>query len=69
MIAGLRALQPRYRFDLSVVDIDSDPALYRLYDAEVPVLVHGERELCRHRLDTPRVEAYLASSGRMLQNQ
>jgi hypothetical protein len=66
MIAGLRALQSRYRFDLSVVDIDSDPALYRLYDADVPVLVHGARELCRHHLDGT-VEAYLVSCGRMPQ--
>jgi len=67
MIAGLRALQSRYRFDLSVVDIDSDPALYRLYDADVPVLVHGTRELCRHRLDGTAVEAHLVSCGRMPQ--
>jgi|RhiMethySRZTD1v2_1073278.scaffolds.fasta_scaffold580889_2 thioredoxin reductase (NADPH) len=71
MIEGLRTLRGRYEFDLEQVDIDTDPdpALYARYDADVPVLVHGERELCRHRLDTPRVEAYLASSGRMLQNQ
>jgi len=67
MIAGLRALQSRYRFDVAVVDIDNDPALYRLYDADVPVLVHGARELCRHRLDGTALEAYLVSCGRMPQ--
>ena len=64
-MAGLRALQAEYRFDVSVVDIDADPALRARYDAHVPVLAHGDRELCRHRLDRPRVGAYLASCGRM----
>ena len=53
MIAGLEALQARYRFELSVIDIDTDPALTARYDEDVPVLAHGERELCRHRLDVP----------------
>jgi thioredoxin reductase (NADPH) len=65
MVAGLHALQAEYRFDVSIVDIDADPALHARYDADVPVLVHGKRELCRHRLDSPLVGAYLASCGRM----
>jgi len=62
---GLHAMRAEYRFDVSVVDIDTDPALYARYDADVPVLVHGDRELCRHRLDDAVVRAYLASCGRM----
>ncbi|MGZ9014694.1 MAG: glutaredoxin family protein, partial [Burkholderiales bacterium] len=41
MIAGLGALQARYRFELSVIDIDTDPALTARYDEDVPVLAHG----------------------------
>jgi glutaredoxin len=65
MLAGLRTLQARYAFELRVVDIDTDATLYARYDEDVPVLVDGERELCRHRLDTARVEGHLASCGRI----
>ena len=60
MKAGLHALQARFRFDLDVVDIDRDDALVRRYGEDVPVLAHGARELCRHRLDSPLVTDYLA---------
>jgi thioredoxin reductase (NADPH) len=65
MLAGLQALQARYAFELTVVDIDTDAALYIRYNEDVPVLVHGERELSRHRLDTALVEGHLASCGRI----
>jgi hypothetical protein len=47
-------------FDLDIVDVDSDPALETKYGEDVPVLLGGAGELCRHRLDTGRVAAYLA---------
>lgn len=59
MIAGLRELQGRFRFDLRVVDVDSDPELERHYGEWVPVLMHGDRELCHYRLDTAAVTAFL----------
>jgi thioredoxin reductase (NADPH) len=65
MLVGLRALQAQYVFDVKVVDIDSDPALQARYDEDVPVLVHGGRELCRHRLDTTRVREYLSRCGKI----
>ena len=60
MIAGLRELQARFAFELEVLDVDADPALERRYGEDVPVLAHGGRELCRHRLDRDGVTAYLA---------
>jgi thioredoxin reductase (NADPH) len=60
MVAGLRRLQSEYAFDVAVIDIDTDPALTARYDQDVPVLAHGERELCRHRLDSGVVSEYLA---------
>ena len=60
MVAGLERLQPRYAFTLAVVDVDSDPRLAERFGDEVPVLVHGERELCRHRIDATGVGAYLS---------
>ena len=63
MIAGLHALQARFHFDLAVVDVDRDASLGRRYGEDVPVLVHGDRELCRHRLDSALVTDYLAQLG------
>lgn len=60
MIAGLRALQARHRFELQVVDVDGAPELEARYGELVPVLAHRERELCHYHLDGPAVTAYLA---------
>ena len=38
------------RFRVEVVDVDCD-RLSERYGEHVPVLAHGERELCRHRLE------------------
>jgi glutaredoxin len=38
-------------FDLTVVDIDTDPALVALYDAEVPVLSINGRKAFKYRVD------------------
>ncbi len=59
MIAGLRDLQARLGFGLRVVDVDGDPALERLYGDKVPLLAHGERELCRYALDVAGITAYV----------
>ena len=59
MLAGLQCLQARESFDLAVIDVDSDPAPARQYGERVPVLIHGERELCHYHLDLPAVTDYL----------
>ena len=63
MIAGLRTLQARLHFSLAIVDVDSDDALEARYGEDVPVVLHGETELCRHRLDPASVTEYLAKIG------
>jgi len=60
MIEALRGLQGLFTFQLAVVDVDADPALERLHGEKVPVLMHGERELCHFRLDSAAVTAYLS---------
>ena len=60
MIEALRALQGLVHFDITVVDVDADPELERRHGMKVPVLMHGERELCHYRLDTAAVTAYLS---------
>jgi hypothetical protein len=60
-LAPLAAKQP---FELEVVDIDGDPELERRYGEDIPVLLGGETELCRHRLDAARVAEYLSNITR-----
>ena len=45
---------------VSVIDVDTDPALEARYDELVPVLLHGDIELCHYFLDMPKVREYLA---------
>jgi len=61
MIEALRAAQRRYAFELAVVDIDSDAGLARRYGADVPVLVHEERVLTRHRLAEADLAAFFSA--------
>ena len=63
MISGLHALQARFHFDLAIVDVDADASLEDRYGENVPVLMHGERELCRHRLNAALISDYLAQIG------
>ncbi|VVD68079.1 glutaredoxin [Pandoraea eparura] len=61
MLAALEAMRPAWDFSITVIDVDSDPALEAQYDEIVPVLALGERELCRYRLDAAAVAAALQS--------
>lgn len=45
------------------IDIDADANLEKRWSDCVPVLLHGERELCRHRIDAPAVRAFLLQAG------
>jgi hypothetical protein len=57
LLAELRALVPGETVKL--VDVDSDPVLQRRWGLDVPVLVAGDEELCRHRLDPAAVLDWL----------
>lgn len=61
MLAALEAMRPAWNFSVTVVDVDSDPALEAQYDEIVPVLALGGRELCRYRFDEAVVAAALQS--------
>jgi thioredoxin reductase (NADPH) len=45
------------------IDVDDDPELEARWGEHVPVLLAGERELCRHRLDRAALVAYLAAAS------
>lgn len=59
MLAGLQSLQARQPFALDIVDVDSRPALERRFGEFVPVLMHGEHELCHYHLNPAAVTDYL----------
>lgn len=63
MLQALRGLQPRLGFEMRPVDIDREPGLRQRYDEWVPVLCHGERELCHYHLDEQAVIDVCSNSG------
>ena len=60
MIGALRGLQGPFHFEITVIDVDTDPELGRRHGDKVPVLTHGARELCHYALDVAGVTAYLS---------
>ncbi len=60
MEVALAPLAAEFGAAVSVVDVDADPSLEVKYDELVPVLLHGECELCHYHLDAPKVREYLA---------
>jgi thiol-disulfide isomerase/thioredoxin len=64
MADALAPIAARHGFAVEKIDVDTDPALETRFGLRIPVLAHGERELCEHRLDAPAVERYLADLAR-----
>lgn len=46
---------------VEVLDVDTNCDLQERYDLLVPVLLHGDRELCHYFLDVDLVGKYLSS--------
>ena len=66
MLDALRPIAARQGVTVTVVDIDTEPALEPAFGDRVPVLFAGDpvggAELCHFRLDRARVEAALAGA-------
>lgn len=60
MEAALVPLAEEFGATVTVLDVDADPALEARYDELVPVLLHGETELCHYFLDEAKIREYLA---------
>ena len=60
MLGQLQALQPEYGFELETVDIDDNPALEAAYGQLVPVLMHGETEICHYFLEVSKLRQYFS---------
>ena len=60
MAAELEALRGQFDFSVEVIDVDRHPELARRWGDQVPVLLHGEAEICHFFLDRRALEAWLA---------
>jgi thioredoxin reductase (NADPH) len=61
MQAALAELADDFHFTVDIVDVDTAEALEARYGERVPVLAHGDTELCHYFLDRSAVTAYLAA--------
>ena len=59
MRQALLPYQQQYGFALNVVAVDEDEKLVARYNELVPVLLHGEHEICHWHLDEAALSAYL----------
>jgi len=57
MTEQVRARAGAYR--MTAVDVDADPALKARFGWDVPLLFHGEAEICRHEFDAVAFGAWL----------
>ena len=60
MEVALAPLAEEFGASVTVLDVDSDPELEARYDELVPVLLHGESEICHYFLDEAKTREYLA---------
>jgi thioredoxin reductase (NADPH) len=60
MEVALGPLAEEFGASVTVLDVDSDPELEARYDELVPVLLHGECEICHYFLDEANTREYLA---------
>lgn len=60
MEVALAPLAVEFGAQVSVLDIDADPLLEAKYNELVPLLLHGETELCHYFLDEAKTREYLA---------
>ncbi len=61
MRQSLEELAAGSEYRLERVDIDQNPSLQSRFNELVPVLMHGDREICHHFLDFSAVQTVLAS--------
>ena len=65
MEAVVRPLASAFNLALELVDVDSSEELEAAYGERVPVLRHGERELCHYVVEADELRAYLEGVQRL----
>jgi glutaredoxin len=62
MLAALNKLRGEFSFEVTVIDVDSAPALVATYDELVPLLEAEGNELCRYFFDEAVVRQHLRTA-------
>lgn len=52
----------RYDFDIVEIDIGGNPELEAKYGWDIPVLLAGETEICRHFFDLDALKSWLGAN-------
>lgn len=60
MEVAIKPLAEEFGAQVTIVDVDANPDLEARYDELVPVLLHGEIELCHYFLDEAKTREYLS---------
>lgn len=58
LVAALEPLLAELGWRFRVIDVDQHPELEARWDELVPVVLHGDTELCHYHLDETAVRAY-----------
>lgn len=66
MRATLTIWVARFAFTVHEIDIAGNPELEAKYGCDIPVLLSGEREICRHYLDESALQTWLSEKGNFL---
>lgn len=61
LVEALLPLAADLGWSVRVLDVDQDPALEARWDELVPVVLHGDHELCHYHLDEAAVRAYCSA--------
>lgn len=60
LVDALAPVARELGWEVEVIDVDQHEALVERWDELVPVLLHGEHELCHYHFDEAAVRAYCA---------
>ncbi|MBK7645800.1 MAG: glutaredoxin family protein [Betaproteobacteria bacterium] len=60
MEEALLPLLEEFGVAVKIIDVDTDSMLEARFDELVPVLLHGDTELCHYFLDEAKIREYLA---------
>ena len=60
MEEALLPLLEEFGVAVKIIDVDTDSMLEARFDELVPVLLHGDTELCHDFLDEAKIREYLA---------
>ncbi len=59
MLDALKKQQDALQFEITVVDVDTDPALDEQYGERVPLLMDGDSEIFHYHFNEKRLHSYL----------